>query len=117
MIAVANRLYVQPEYAAALEEAFRRRSRLVDQMPGFVSNQVLRPINPGDPYVILTIWESRAHFEAWLRSPAFRQSHADLGGFPREAFSRPNQVEVHEIVMDTTRPDLIPESHSPPSSE
>lgn len=52
MITVANRIYVKPEYAEAFETAFRDRAGLVDGMPGFVSNQVLRPVNDGDPYVV-----------------------------------------------------------------
>ena len=53
MITVANRIYVAKEYADAFEQRFRERAGLVDQMPGFVSNQVLRPVNDGDPYVSL----------------------------------------------------------------
>ena len=49
MITVANRIYVTPEYAEAFEQRFRERAGLVDQMPGFISNQILRPVNEGDP--------------------------------------------------------------------
>ncbi len=61
MITTANRIFVNPEYADLFEENFRNRAGLVDRMPGFVSNQLLRPVNPGDPYIVLTVWESRAH--------------------------------------------------------
>jgi heme-degrading monooxygenase HmoA len=44
MITVANRIYVVPEYQDEFEERFRNRARLVDGMPGFISNQVLRPM-------------------------------------------------------------------------
>jgi len=59
MITVANRIYVKPEYAEAFETAFRDRAGLVDGMPGFVSNQVLRPANDGDPYVVLTMYTDK----------------------------------------------------------
>ena len=49
MITVANRIYVAPEYREAFEERFRNRARLIDGMPGFISNQVLRPVNEDDP--------------------------------------------------------------------
>ena len=55
MITVVNRPYVSPEYAEAFEKVFRERAKLADQMPGFVSNQVLRPVNDGDPYIVFTI--------------------------------------------------------------
>ncbi len=101
MIAVANRIFVAPEYAEAFEERFRTRAGLVDGMPGFISNQVLRPIHPGDPYIVLTFWESYAHFESWTKSDAFIKGHARSGTLPKEAFIAPNKLEVHEVIFST----------------
>ena len=42
-------------------------------MPGFISNQVLRPVNDDDPYVVFTLWESRKDFENWVESEEFTQ--------------------------------------------
>jgi heme oxygenase (mycobilin-producing) len=109
MITVANRIFVDPEFAERFEERFRNRAGLVDHMPGFISNQVLRPANPGDPYVVLTWWESREAFKEWTESDAFRQGHARSGTLPREAFTGPNKLEIHEVVQDSSRPDLEPE--------
>ena len=109
MITVANRIYVNAEYAEAFERRFRERAGLVDQMPGFVSNQVLRPVNDGDPYVVFTVWDSRQDFLNWVRSDAFTKGHAQSGTLPKEAFSRANVLEMHEVVQDSARPDLEPE--------
>jgi heme-degrading monooxygenase HmoA len=109
MITVANRIFVAPEYAEAFEERFHNRAGHVDTMPGFIMNQVLRPVNPGDPYVVLTLWETRAHFEAWVGSDAFRQAHARSGALPGEAYTGPNKLEVHEVIQDSSRTDLEPE--------
>lgn len=109
MITVANRLYVDAQHAEAFEKVFRERAGLVDGMPGFVSNQVLRPVNEGDPYVVLTAWHSRQDFMNWVRSDAFVQGHAQSGTLPKEAYTQPNVLEMHEVVQDSTRPDLPPE--------
>ncbi len=114
MITVANRIYVAPEYAEQFEEAFRKRAGLVDGMPGFISNQVLRPVTPDDPYIILTLWNARTDFEAWIRSDAFMQGHAKSGTLPKEAYTAPNKLEVHEVVQDSSRSDLTPEPHGGP---
>jgi heme-degrading monooxygenase HmoA len=114
MITVANRIFVAPEYAEQFEEAFRKRAGLVDGMQGFISNQILRPVNPGDPYIVLTHWNTRHDFEAWLRSDAFTQGHAKSGTLPKEAYTAPNRLEVHEVVQDSSRPDLIAEPHGKP---
>ena len=114
MITVANRIYVSPEYAEAFEQRFRERAGLVDQMAGFVSNQILRPVNEGDPYVVFTTWNSRQDFLNWVRSDAFVKGHAQSGSLPKEAFSRSNVLEMHEVVQDSSRPDLEPEPHGGP---
>ena len=104
MITVANRIFVAPEYAEAFEERFRTRPGLVDSMPGFILNQVLRPTQEGDPYVVFTVWESRADFEAWTQSEAFAQVHARAGTIPKEAFAAPSKLEIHEVILDSSRP-------------
>ena len=114
VITVANRIYVKQEYAEAFEQRFRERAGLVDQMPGFVSNQILRPVNEGDPYVVFTIWNSRQDFLNWVRSDAFVKGHAQSGSLPKGAFSRSNVLEMHEVVQDSSRLDLEPEPRGGP---
>ena len=109
MITVANRIYVKPEYGEAFEARFRERAGLVDGMPGFVSNMVLRPVNEGDPYVVFPTWESRKDFLNWVRSDAILKAHAQSGTLPREAFAGSNVLEMHEVVQDSARPELEPE--------
>src|SRR5256885_13357669 len=114
MITVANRIYVREEYAEAFEQRFRERAGLVDKMPGFISNLVLRPVTEGDPYVVCTAWESRSDFLNWVRSDEFVKGHAQSGTLPKEAFSSANVLEMHEVVQDSTRPDLEPEPSGGP---
>jgi heme oxygenase (mycobilin-producing) len=116
MITVANRIFVAPEFAEQFEERFRQRAGLVDRMPGFISNQVLRPVNEGDPYIVLTWWERREDFEAWTRSEEFREGHARSGTLPKEAFTGPNKLELHEVFLDSSRPDLVEEPRGGPVS-
>ncbi|MFN8517526.1 MAG: antibiotic biosynthesis monooxygenase [Thermomicrobiales bacterium] len=114
MITTMNRIFVNPDYAEQFENNFRERAGLVDRMGGFISNQLLRPSAPGDPYIVLTQWQTRAQFEAWVRSPEFAHGHARSGSLPREAYSAPNKLELHEVILDTDRPNLEPEPHNRP---
>lgn len=97
MITVANRIFVRPEYAQAFEERFLQRPRLVDGMPGFIENHVLRPTKEGEPFVVLTFWESLEAFRAWTSSENFKEGHKGGSTLPKEAFSAPNIVEIHEV--------------------
>ena len=100
MFVTMNRIPVRPEYRDAFEEAFRQRARLVDRAPGFLRNLVLRPKNPEDPYIVLTLWESEAAFLAWTESPAFREGHAK-STLPKDAFAGPNRLETFVVVLDS----------------
>ncbi len=95
MITAMNRIHVVPEYAEQFEQRFRTRARLVDGMPGFIWNKVLRPVNPVDPYIVLTLWESRAAFDAWVKSDEFVKGHAQSGTLPQGA-SRPMRRHAAE---------------------
>lgn len=114
MITTMNRIFVNPDFAEQFEENFRNRAGLVDRMESFVSNQLLRPSSPGDPYIVLTHWASRQQFETWVRSPEFARGHARSGSLPREAYSGPNKLELHEVILDSARPELVPEPHGKP---
>jgi heme-degrading monooxygenase HmoA len=62
---------------------------------------VLKPLAAGDPYVIQTLWESRADFIAWTKSEEFVAGHARTPELPPEAFSAPTKLEVHEVFQQT----------------
>jgi heme-degrading monooxygenase HmoA len=110
MISVANRIFVHPDYAEAFEERFRNRAGQVDTMPGFLSNQLLRPTREGEPYVVLTFWESYEAFKAWTSSAAFREGHARSGSLPKEAFTGRNVLEIHQVIQDSRDPALQPDA-------
>ncbi|MCS7236359.1 MAG: antibiotic biosynthesis monooxygenase [Armatimonadota bacterium] len=101
MFVVMNRIPVAGPFRGAFEARFRARAREVDRMPGFVRNWVLRPVDPEDPYVVLTVWESPEAFEAWTHSEAFQRGHARSGTLPREAFRGPSKLECYELILDS----------------
>ena len=101
MFVVMNRIPVNPDYAGQFEERFKNRAGEVDKMQGFVRNQVLRPTTPDDPYVVMTFWQSKADFEAWVNSDAFRLGHAQSGTLPGEAFKGRPKLENFEVILDT----------------
>ncbi len=101
MYVVMNRIPVNPDYAEQFEERFRNRAGEVDKMKGFVRNQVLRPDNPEDPYIVMTFWQSKADFEAWVNSDAFQKGHAKSGTLPHQAFKGRAKLESFDVILDT----------------
>lgn len=98
MIAVANRIPVNPEHYEAFEKRFAERAGEVDHMPGFVAFRLLRPTEEGQPYIVLTFWESHAHFKAWTESEEFKQGHARSSTLPEGTFTGRPTLEIHEVI-------------------
>ena len=96
MIAVSNRLQVAKGQEAEFEKRFEGRARLVENMPGFVRLEILRPIK-SDYYIVLTHWTNEASFRAWTDSAEFKEAHRNRP--PSEIFAGPNVFEMHEVIQ------------------
>ncbi|MCC6441897.1 MAG: antibiotic biosynthesis monooxygenase [Armatimonadetes bacterium] len=98
MIVVANRIPVAIGFEQEFEERFTRRTVRLQENPGFIRNELLRPVQ-SDYYIVQTYWENMEAFEAWTRSESFRAAHASPPR--REMFAGPNVLEIHEVFMTT----------------
>ncbi|MBU2755825.1 antibiotic biosynthesis monooxygenase [Acidithiobacillus sp. CV18-2] len=94
---VANRVPVKPEFHQEFEERFRRRAGEVEKQPGFVRMEILRPVAEDGMYIVLTHWQDKAAFEAWLRSDDFKAAHKNP--LPKEAFGEGGGLEQHEVII------------------
>ena len=114
MIVVTNRIPVSRGHEIDFEDRFKRRVHLVDRHPGFVRNEVHRPkqmrfdherggwIEDPDAqvyYEVKTWWRTFDDFVAWTKSEDFATAHSSRP--PKEMFSGPNVLEVHEILTST----------------
>ncbi|MFC2150450.1 antibiotic biosynthesis monooxygenase family protein [Calditrichota bacterium] len=75
MFIAMNRITCSEEYRGRFEELFATRAKEVDKMPGFIEAKILRPVQDGKPYIIMTYWEAKEHFDEWVNSDAFRLGH------------------------------------------
>lgn len=77
MFYAMNRFEVPLDHCEAFEARWLGRDSKLPDFDGFVEFNLLR----GDDqdgwrrYVSHTIWQSEAHFTAWLKSPSFGQAH------------------------------------------
>jgi len=70
-----NYINCTESYQERFEELFANRAKAIDTMPGFSNMHVLKPAVAGDPYLIVSYWESEDNFKDWTRSPAFIEGH------------------------------------------
>jgi len=90
-----NVLAVPEAMRETLEERFAARAGEVDKMPGFQRFELLRPVEGTDQYLVLTHWDDKASFEAWVNSESFGKGHTQhSSGGPAAAGSEVWQFEI-----------------------
>jgi heme-degrading monooxygenase HmoA len=95
VIAVINRLSVPADYAEHLEQAFGRSGGAMGDVPGFQGFQLLRRESGGE-FLVFTLWEDRASFEAWRASDAFQRAHSATN--PNSPVQ--SSLETYEVVLE-----------------
>ncbi len=99
MFVAMNRFKIRRGCEAAFEDIWRQRESHLERVPGFVAFHLLRGPTFEDYtlYASHSVWQSRAAFEAWTRSEAFRAAHRDAGA-TRDLYLGPPQLETFEAV-------------------
>lgn len=81
MFIAMNRFKVKPGSEAEFERVWRERDSHLSTVPGFISFDLLKGATR-EEYVLYashSLWRSKADFEAWTRSDAFRAAHRNAG--------------------------------------
>ncbi len=81
MFIAMNRFRVKPDSTEEFERVWRERDSYLSTVPGFVAFNLLKgPVREDHVlYASHTHWRSKADFEAWTKSEAFRAAHRDAG--------------------------------------
>ncbi|GAA4611858.1 antibiotic biosynthesis monooxygenase family protein [Saccharopolyspora hordei] len=70
-----NAIEVPEGAGPELEKRFASRHGSVDDAPGFLGFELLRPVKGDNRYFVYTKWESEEAFQAWANGPA-KAAHA-----------------------------------------
>ena len=81
MFIAMNRFKVLKDATDEFEAVWRNRDSHLNEMKGFVEFHLLRGPEHEDHilYSSHTVWTSKADFEAWTKSEAFRMAHRNAG--------------------------------------
>ncbi|WP_067820317.1 antibiotic biosynthesis monooxygenase family protein [Nocardia inohanensis] len=91
-----NAIEVPEGAGPELEKRFAARAHAVENSPGFLGFQLLRPVSGDNRYFVVTQWDSNESFEAWRDGPA-REAHA---GEARKPVSTGASLLEFEVVLD-----------------
>jgi heme-degrading monooxygenase HmoA len=98
-----NALSVPADGGAELEARFGQRLGAVDDQPGFLGFDLLRPTGENEQrWFVVTRWESEADFQAWVESQAFRHGHAESEGSGRPVATGSELLEF-DVVLSSKR--------------
>ena len=97
-----SRLRIEPERAPELVAAFRDRVGLVDGFEGFVDLQVWQSDRDPGELVMVSRWDTRAHFTAYMRSREHQVSHGriDPGLDAAIRLERLEHLHTYEVVAE-----------------
>lgn len=96
-----NAISVPAGAGPELEKRFAHRAHAVENSPGFLGFQLLRPVKGEDRYFVVTHWESDEAFQAWANGPA-KEAHA--GERAKPVASGASLLEF-EVVLDVAGAD------------
>lgn len=101
MFIAMNRFKVQKGSEAEFERVWRERDSHISKVPGFKQFELLRGPEREDHtlYASHTVWGSRADFEAWTKSEAFRAAHRTAGTNKPLYIGHP-EVELFDSVLE-----------------
>ena len=91
-----NAIEIPADAGPELEKRFAHRAHAVDNQPGFLGFELLRPVKGEDRYFVVTRWESEEAFQAWAKGPAI-QDHAGARANPVATGA---SLLEFEVVMD-----------------
>jgi heme-degrading monooxygenase HmoA len=96
---VANRVFVKPEFCQEFEQRFQNRAGQINQQPGFVLMEVLKPQSDNTPYVVLTHWEDEQAFQNWVGGEDFKIAHQNP--MIKDAFLDGGGIEQYQVIISS----------------
>jgi heme oxygenase (mycobilin-producing) len=99
MFVALSRFIVANDKSDAVQAAFRNRPHLVDRAPGFLSMQVMCPIDGPDEVWLVTHWRNEESYRTWHRSHEYHEAHK---GIPKGLKLVPGSANVRcfEVFAD-----------------
>ncbi|MFA9557574.1 antibiotic biosynthesis monooxygenase [Evansella sp. AB-rgal1] len=75
MFVVFNELHVPKEGRQNVENRFSNSAEKMKEIPGCLDFMFLTPEDNDNYQIVLTKWETRESYEAWVNSDEFKEAH------------------------------------------
>ena len=105
MVVKINAIEVAEGRGPELEQRFAARAREVDNQPGFLGFQLLRPVAGETRYFVVTQWESDEAFQNWVKSAAFTRGHVQARADSKGTVAHGSALMEFDVVDLTAAPE------------
>jgi len=95
-----NAIHVPEGAGAHLEERFAARAGAVENSPGFLGFQLLRPVAGEDRYFVVTHWKDQESFDAWREGDGKAAHATKPGEEPKKPVATGADLLEFEVVLD-----------------
>ncbi|MEH1166159.1 antibiotic biosynthesis monooxygenase [Micromonospora sp. CPCC 205539] len=99
-----NAIEVPPGAGAELEKRFAARAGTVENSPGFLGFELLRPVAGETRYFVYTRWETEEAYQAWAAGPSRTAHAAAPGDQQRPPVSSGASLLEFEVALEVPQP-------------
>jgi heme-degrading monooxygenase HmoA len=78
MMTIITETAISPGQEPKWDSAFQQRMETVRNQPGFVTVQLLIPVDEPNHRIVMGTWQTRADWEAWHNADEFRQTREQM---------------------------------------
>jgi len=97
MMTVITRVSLKPGCEPEWDETMRQRLSAAHDQSGWISGQMLMPLDGLDQRVIVGTWKTRADWEAWHEDPAFKETRDRLEKLQKKS----DDMEWFEVAIES----------------
>lgn len=91
MIKVLLERTIKGKHVGDIVRLLRQMRVLAMQQPGYISGETLHALDDPNDYLVISTWESLAHWESYLKSPERQKLQAELDGY----LTSPTRLRVY----------------------
>lgn len=96
-----NELHVPKEAKDHLSKRFGASAQNMKEVPGCLEFMFLNNEQEDGKQIVFTKWESKADYEAWLHSDAFKNAHKEKRESKEKGPTTSNELNAYEVLYHT----------------
>ena len=81
MIKVLLERTIKGKHVKEITRLLRMMRVLAMQQQGYISGETLHAVDDPNHYLVISTWESLAHWQAWWENPERKKLSAEIDGF------------------------------------